>query len=71
MNEKAKYLLITADMIRKEECHLSSDHRAVLLAATSHNTYVAIAQELGLKVGTVKSRLNRARKVLLARLEAA
>lgn len=43
---------------------LSKDHREILIAGDAHATYEEIASSLGLPVGTVKSRLNRARKAL-------
>jgi RNA polymerase sigma-70 factor (ECF subfamily) len=44
---------------------LRPDHRAILLAAAdSDDDYQVIALELGIEIGTVKSRLSRARKQL-------
>ncbi len=46
---------------------MSSDFIAVLAAADrTDSKYEAIAAELNIPVGTVKSRLNRARKKLIA-----
>lgn len=40
---------------------LPEEHFEILLAAADDLTYAQIAEKKGLKIGTVKSRLNRAR----------
>lgn len=42
--------------------HLSADHRAVL---TTEGSYEEIAAALNIPIGTVKSRINRARSSVL------
>jgi DNA-directed RNA polymerase specialized sigma24 family protein len=46
---------------------LSKQHATVLSAFETHKSYEAMAAEMGLPVGTVKSRLHRARAKLIAK----
>jgi DNA-directed RNA polymerase specialized sigma24 family protein len=52
------------DVVEQHATKLSSDHRAVLIAAADGATYTEISVTLKLPFGTVKSRLHRATKVL-------
>jgi RNA polymerase sigma-70 factor (ECF subfamily) len=60
-------------MVRRVLDELSEDHRAVFLLREYHELdYDEIAAALGIEIGTVKSRLSRARKALreaLARID--
>ncbi len=61
------------DLSRVEEAlaRLEPDKRAMLmLRVNEHMSYEAIAEHLGVPVGTVMSRLNRARLALLGELDA-
>lgn len=57
-------------VVEQHATKLSSDHRAILVAAASGLTYPVMAEQLGIPVGTVRSRLSRA-KVVLDRVVAA
>lgn len=61
---KEQYAKITGEQIVACRDLLRPEHVAVLCAAGDGAGYVAMAAALGLKVGTVKSRLNRARAAL-------
>ncbi len=57
-------------MIQRELLHLTEEHRIVLvLRDIQAMSYEDIAETLGLELGTVRSRLHRARMELKARLE--
>lgn len=62
---------LTEEQISKYAARLTRDHLAILsLYEVRHMTYVAIAQDLGIAEGTVRSRLNRARGVIEALIAA-
>ncbi len=51
--------------------HLSPDHREAIVLAFAHDlSYQEMADVLGIPVGTVKSRLNGAKRALRERLGA-
>lgn len=54
----------TEEQIKFAGDAITSEHAVVLRAALTGSTYEDMAEGLGLKVGTVKSRLNRARSAL-------
>lgn len=54
-----------------EAAALTADHRAILVKFCDGLSYQDIALELGVPIGTVRSRLNRARRKLIALREAA
>jgi RNA polymerase sigma-70 factor (ECF subfamily) len=57
-------------MIQRELLQLTEEHRIVLvLRDIQAMSYEEIAENLGLELGTVRSRLHRARMELKARLE--
>jgi RNA polymerase sigma-70 factor (ECF subfamily) len=61
-----------ADAVRRALARLPEKHRAVLaLREVEGMTYEDIAAALGVPVGTVESRLHRARRALAGRLEKA
>jgi RNA polymerase sigma-70 factor (ECF subfamily) len=61
-----------ADAVRRALARLPEKHRAVLaLREVEGMTYEEIAAALGVPVGTVESRLHRARRALAERLEKA
>lgn len=62
-NVMAKYAPITRELISARAADLKVRQFSVLMASTDGG-YVAGAAALGLKVGTFKSRLNRAREAL-------
>ena len=66
INERHK---ITAEQINACADTLTADHMAILLASLT-TSYENIAADFDLNVGTVKSRLNRARVALKAALAA-
>mgnify|MGYP000529384847 CR=1 FL=1 len=53
---------ITAD----ELAALAEHHQIILARAMAGESYITIAEQTGLKLGTVRSRLNRARNAVLA-----
>ena len=54
-----------ADLIRDAMSHLSAEHRMmIVMRDIDGDSYETIAQKLGLEIGTVKSRLSRAREKL-------
>lgn len=56
---------LLAERIRKAVSHMNEEQRIVLILRAYHDLdYVEIASALGCDIGTVKSRLSRARKVL-------
>lgn len=59
----------TAEQIYAHADHLTKDYSVILLAAATGSNYVELAKGLGLKSGTVKSRLNRARAALNATIK--
>ncbi len=69
---RADALLERADLeriVQAELQHLTEEHRAVLVLRDIQGlTYEEIAQALGLELGTVRSRLHRARLEMKARL---
>ena len=69
-----KYREITTEQIEACQNDLSEEHFAILMASTAGD-YRSIAALFDMKIGTVKSRLNRARaklaKVVKARKVAA
>ncbi len=59
-----------SELIEKKIMELDEDHRAVILLRDIEGlSYQEIAQVLGLKEGTVKSRIHRARAELKAKIE--
>lgn len=56
----------TAREIEDRRGRLSAEHHRILMLAATNSPYGEIARSLGLSVGTVKSRLNRARIVMNA-----
>lgn len=68
-----RHLERSEDLARVEQAlaRLEPDKRAMLmLRVNEHMSYEAIAEHLGVPVGTVMSRLNRARLALLGELDA-
>ncbi len=60
--ERAVFSRLEGDAIRGAVSRLPEDYRRVLLCSDVHGmTYQEISQQLGLPVGTVRSRLSRAR----------
>lgn len=64
-SRKENYAKITGEQIVACKDKLAPEHFDVLCAAADGAKYNAIAQALNLKVGTVKSRLNRAREAMM------
>lgn len=61
----------SASQIDEHAGSLKADHLAVLrLSLERKTTYSKMAETLGVENGTIKSRLNRARNVLLAAIAA-
>lgn len=54
----------TMEQIDAATGKLCNDHVAILRAAVAHEKYTDISAALGLPLGTVRSRLNRARAAL-------
>lgn len=50
---------------------LTDEQRAIIMLSAEGNSYLEIAEVFGIPVGTVKSKINRARKRLKAKLEGA
>ncbi len=69
---RADALLERADLVRilqAELANLTEDHRIILVLRDIHGlSYEEIAESLGLELGTVRSRLHRARLEMKARL---
>jgi RNA polymerase sigma-70 factor (ECF subfamily) len=69
---RADALLERADLVRivqAEMAHLTEEHRMVLILRDIQGlSYVEIARTLGVELGTVRSRLHRARMEMKARL---
>jgi RNA polymerase sigma-70 factor (ECF subfamily) len=69
---RADALLERADLVRivqAELAHLTEDHRIILVLRDIQGlSYEEIAETLGLELGTVRSRLHRARLEMKARL---
>lgn len=63
-----KYIFDAADLGLVDA--LSAPHREILLLSVDHS-YEQIAGKLSLNLGTVRSRLNRARAALIAERECA
>lgn len=57
------------DEVNRALGHLSDHHRSILtLRFLKHQSYIEIGQALGIAVGTVKSKLHRARECLIQRI---
>jgi RNA polymerase sigma-70 factor (ECF subfamily) len=69
---RADALLERADLARivqAELCNLTEEHRIILVLREIQGlSYQEIAEALGLELGTVRSRLHRARMEMKARL---
>jgi RNA polymerase sigma-70 factor (ECF subfamily) len=69
---RADALLERADLVRivqAEMAHLTEEHRMVLILRDIQGlSYEEIARTLGVELGTVRSRLHRARMEMKARL---
>lgn len=55
---------ITVEDIEKYADSLQYNHKPLLIAATENKKYVELAADFNLTVGTVKSRLSRARSYI-------
>ena len=65
-NRTTRFNWITPALIEEHKDKLTTEHVAVLTAFASGATYGTMAEEQALNIGTVKSRLNRARLALRA-----
>jgi len=59
-----KFAWVTAELVEEHAAKLKAPHVAALRADVGGVKYTTAAEKLGTKVGTHKSRLNRAREAL-------
>ena len=65
-NRTIRFDWITLDLIEEHKAKLTAEHVVILNAAACGINYGTMAADMSLNIGTVKSRLNRARAALHA-----